>query len=72
MKSAAEAAAPGSSSSNLVKVEGRTFPIEIYHTLDPQQDYIQGVVRAVIQIVLFEEDGDILVFLTGQEEIEET
>ena len=28
--------------------------------------------KAVVQTVMFEEDGDVLVFLTGQEEIEET
>ena len=24
----------------LVKVEGRAFPIEVYHTIQPQKDYI--------------------------------
>jgi ATP-dependent RNA helicase DHX8/PRP22 len=32
---------------------------------------MSSVVKTVIQIILFEEKGDILVFLTGQEEIEE-
>ena len=35
-------------SSNVVQVEGRTFPIEIYNSLTPQQDYVQAVVKAVI------------------------
>lgn len=25
---------------SVVKVEGRTHPIEIYHTLQPQKDYL--------------------------------
>lgn len=33
---------------SVIKVEGRTFPIEVYHTLEPQQDYISGVVKAAI------------------------
>lgn len=57
--------------SSVIKVEGRTFPIEIYHALEAQQDYLSGAVKATIQILLFEEHGDVLVFLTGQEEIEE-
>mmetsp|Transcript_31673 Transcript_31673/g.48465 ORF Transcript_31673/g.48465 Transcript_31673/m.48465 type:complete len:168 (-) Transcript_31673:1347-1850(-) len=55
----------------LVKVEGRTFPIEIYNTMTAQQDYISAVEKATVQIMLYEDAGDILVFLTGQEEIDE-
>jgi HrpA-like RNA helicase len=55
----------------VVKVEGRTFPINIYHTMEPQSDYISSVVKTVVQVLLFEDLGDILVFLTGQEEIED-
>ena len=35
-------------------------------------DYISATVRCVMQLALFDERGDILVFLPGQEEIEET
>lgn len=35
-------------------------------------DYITATVRCTMQLILFEERGDILVFLPGQEEIEET
>lgn len=59
------------SENTVINVEGRTFPIEIYHTLQSQEDYITCVIKSIIQIVLFEDKGDILVFLTGQEEIEE-
>ena len=57
--------------SNIIKVEGRTFAIEILNTKEPQQDHLGCCLRGVIQILLFEPIGDILVFLTGQEEIEE-
>ena len=36
----------------------------------PEADYLDAVVVSVLQIHLTQPDGDILVFLTGQEEIE--
>lgn len=39
---------------SLVKVEGRAHPIEVYHTLSPQKDYLNALVSTVIQIVLYE------------------
>lgn len=51
---------------SIVKVEGRAHPIEVYHTLQPQKDYLNSLVSTVIQIVLYEEmKGDILAFMTG-------
>lgn len=56
----------------LLKVPGRTFPVEIFYTNEPERDYLEAVIRSVIQLhVCEEEEGDILVFLTGQEEIED-
>jgi pre-mRNA-splicing factor ATP-dependent RNA helicase DHX15/PRP43 len=56
----------------LIKVSGRTFPVEIMFTQEPVTNYKEEVVRVVKQIHEYEEDsGDILVFLTGEEEIEE-
>lgn len=49
----------------LVKVEGRTFPIEVLNTRQPQMDYISATVRCVMQLTLFEEKGDVLVFMPG-------
>ncbi|KNC98504.1 DEAH-box ATP-dependent RNA helicase PRP43 [Spizellomyces punctatus DAOM BR117] len=55
----------------LLVVPGRTFPVEIYYTPEPERDYLEAAVRTVIQIHTCEEPGDILVFLTGEEEIED-
>ncbi|CCW69981.1 unnamed protein product [Phytomonas sp. Hart1] len=52
-------------------VHGRTFPVSILHTLEPQADYVEASVSAILQIHLNEEPGDVLCFLTGQEEIED-
>uniref|UniRef100_A0AC35TFQ7 RNA helicase n=1 Tax=Rhabditophanes sp. KR3021 TaxID=114890 RepID=A0AC35TFQ7_9BILA len=60
------------SSAPLMKVPGRTFPVEIFYTPEPEKDYLAATVRTVKHIHLAEEtEGDILVFLTGQEEIED-
>eukprot|EP00347_Sterkiella_histriomuscorum_P000505 403375592 len=57
----------------VVEVKGRTFPIDIYHSLQTQRDYMTALISTVIQIILYEDqEGDILAFLTGQEDIEET
>ncbi|RWS26883.1 putative pre-mRNA-splicing factor ATP-dependent RNA helicase DHX15-like protein [Leptotrombidium deliense] len=56
----------------LLNVPGRTHPVEIFYTPEPERDYLEACIRTVIQIHMCEEsEGDILVFLTGQEEIEE-
>ena len=47
------------------------FPVDIYYTKNPEADYVDASVVTVLQIHISQAlDGDILVFLTGQEEIE--
>jgi len=56
----------------LLTIPGRTHPVEIFYTPEPERDYLEAAIRTVVQIHLCEEeDGDILLFLTGQEEIDE-
>lgn len=56
----------------LLTVPGRTFPVEIFYTPEPERDYLEAAIRTVVQIHLCEEVvGDVLLFLTGQEEIDE-
>ncbi|KAG8037836.1 hypothetical protein G9C98_006047 [Cotesia typhae] len=52
------------------KIEGRTFPVEIMYTKEPESDYLDAALITVMQIHLREPPGDILLFLTGQEEID--
>lgn len=51
-------------------IPGRTFPVEILYTKDPEPDYLEASLITILQIHLMEPAGDILVFLTGQEEID--
>ena len=53
----------------LLRVPGRMFPVEIFFTPQPERDYIEAAVRTVTQIHLLEEPGDVLLFLTGEAEI---
>lgn len=55
----------------LLKVPGRTFPVEIFYTPEPERDYLEAAIRTVLQIHQCEPPGDILVFLTGEQEIED-
>lgn len=57
----------------LLNVPGRAFPVDIYHSKEPVLDYVEAAIRRVLLIHhCVEEEGDILLFLTGQDEIEKT
>ncbi|XP_014230735.1 ATP-dependent RNA helicase DHX8 [Trichogramma pretiosum] len=51
-------------------IPGRTFEVEIMYTKEPETDYLDASLITVMQIHLREPPGDILLFLTGQEEID--
>nr|CCA21364.1 PREDICTED: hypothetical protein isoform 1 [Albugo laibachii Nc14] len=51
-------------------IPGRTFPVEILYTKEPEMDYLDACLLCVMNIHLQEPEGDILLFLTGQEEID--
>jgi ATP-dependent RNA helicase DDX35 len=55
----------------IVNLEGRIFPIDIQYLEEPAEDYVERAVRTVFDIHTQESEGDILVFLTGRNEIEE-
>lgn len=52
----------------LLTIPGRTHPVEIFYTPEPERDYLEAAIRTVMQIHMCEEEeGDVLLFLTGQE-----
>ena len=55
---------------NIFTIPGRTFPVEIMYTKQPESDYLDASLITVLQIHLTEPEGDVLLFLTGQEEID--
>lgn len=54
----------------ILDVPGRMFPVEILYSKEPEDDYFEAVIETTIQIHKNEKEGDILIFLTGEEEIE--
>ena len=60
----------------ILYIQGRQFPVSLHYTLTPQSDYVNSAITTVLQLHREEVDadgasrGDVLVFLTGREEIE--
>ncbi|XP_009359017.2 pre-mRNA-splicing factor ATP-dependent RNA helicase DEAH1 [Pyrus x bretschneideri] len=57
-------------SAPIFKIPGRRYPVEIHYTKAPEADYLDAAIVTSLQIHVTQPPGDILVFLTGQEEIE--
>ena len=55
----------------VVEIEGRQYPVEIFYLEHPCKDYVAQAVQTAISVHVKEElnSGDVLVFLTGQDEI---
>lgn len=54
----------------IFNIPGRKYPVDIYYTPSPEANYLEAAIVTVFQIHTSQGDGDVLVFLTGQEEIE--
>lgn len=53
-------------------IPGRTFPVDTHFSRTPCEDYVDSAVKQVLAIHVSQGPGDILVFMTGQEDIEAT
>ena len=51
-------------------IPGRTFPVDVLYSQTPCEDYVDAAVKQTLKIHLQQPPGDILVFMTGQEDIE--
>lgn len=51
-------------------IPGRTYPVQIKYLSTPEPNYLECAIQTAWDINKEEPPGDILVFLTGQEEIE--
>ncbi|KAL7129910.1 hypothetical protein ABFS83_13G099700 [Erythranthe nasuta] len=54
----------------ILSVEGRGFTVQMFYSEEPVSDYIRAAVSTVISIHDEERMGDVLVFLTGQDDID--
>ncbi|QIW98496.1 hypothetical protein AMS68_004014 [Peltaster fructicola] len=56
----------------ILNIPGRTYDVEMNYSLQPEANYLSAAIVTVFQIHLSQPmPGDILVFLTGQDEIEQ-
>lgn len=55
----------------IMSVEGRAHGVLIHYKDEPTGDYVQSAVEAALDVHQGEGPGDILIFLTGEEEIED-
>lgn len=55
----------------IFNIPGRRYPVSIHYTKAPEANYLDACVITVLQIHLTQGLGDVLVFFTGQQEIEE-
>ncbi|KAJ5946781.1 hypothetical protein N7454_003620 [Penicillium verhagenii] len=54
----------------IFNIPGRRYPVDVHYTSQPEANYLAAAITTVFQIHVTQGQGDILVFLTGQEEIE--
>ncbi len=54
----------------IFNVPGRRYPVDIHYTPQPEANYLHAAITTVFQIHTTQPRGDILVFLTGQDEID--
>ncbi|PRP85251.1 putative ATP-dependent RNA helicase DHX35 isoform 1 [Planoprotostelium fungivorum] len=57
-------------SCRIMSIEGRTYPVDVHYLVEPVSDYNEAAVQTVLDIHRTQPEGDVLVFLTGQEEID--
>lgn len=54
----------------IINLEGRMYPVDVLYLEHPAEDYVEKAIQTVFDIHTKEPDGDILIFLTGREEID--
>ena len=58
------------SKGRIISLEGRMYPVDTMYLEEPAENYVERAVKTVFDIHANEPDGDILIFLTGREEID--
>lgn len=54
----------------IINLEGRMHPVDVLYLETPAEDYVKKAIDTVFDIHTKEPDGDVLVFMTGREEID--
>lgn len=59
----------GKDSAVILSVEGRMYPVDVFYLKNPCPCYVKETVETCMKIHTKEGPGDVLAFLTGQEEV---
>ncbi|CAI9779386.1 unnamed protein product [Fraxinus pennsylvanica] len=54
----------------ILNVPGKLFPVEILHSSERPKSYIEAALKMAVDIHAREPEGDVLIFMTGQDDIE--
>ncbi|KAL3835675.1 hypothetical protein ACJIZ3_010411 [Penstemon smallii] len=54
----------------ILNVPGKLYPVEIQHIPETPKSYVEASLKAAIDIHVREPEGDVLIFMTGQDDIE--
>ncbi|GAM27915.1 hypothetical protein SAMD00019534_110910 [Acytostelium subglobosum LB1] len=54
----------------IFNIPGRTFPVDVLWSKTPCEDFVDAAVKQALSIHVTHPEGDILIFMTGQEDIE--
>ncbi|KAL4364375.1 hypothetical protein GQ457_04G008520 [Hibiscus cannabinus] len=54
----------------LLTVPGKLFPVEIFYSKERPTSYLESSLKTALDIHVREPEGDILIFMTGQDDIE--
>lgn len=53
----------------IIAIKGGTFPVQVHYLLEPCHDYVDAAIETILSVHAQMPLGDILVFMTGLEEI---
>ena len=56
----------------IFEIPGRTFPVDVITTKGPTEDYVEEAVKRAVDIHINNDEGDILIFMTGKGDIDAT
>ena len=55
----------------VIAVEGRQWPVDLYYAKSPVKDYVRAAVETVLHLHRTQPNGDVLIFMTGREEVDD-
>ncbi|KAM9886597.1 hypothetical protein OXX69_013693, partial [Metschnikowia pulcherrima] len=54
----------------ILYIEGKMYPVSRHYLSESSEDIVDTMIKTVVQLNMSEQEGDVLCFLPGQEEID--